>query len=107
LTGGFALGWGGLVEGFSIVLAALVIISITSIADWIKDKRFVQLQSLIKEEKVTVIRGKAGATSSISIWDLVVGDVIQLETGSRVPADCLVIESSDLHVDETAEDNKD
>jgi len=58
---------------------------------------------LIKEEKVTVIRGKKGATSSISVWDLVVGDVILLDTGARVPADCIVIESSDLQVDESIE----
>jgi len=96
LSGGIFLGFAGLVEGFSIVLAALLIISITSLADWIKDKQFVALQSLIKEEEVTVIRGKFGATSSISVWDLVVGDVILLDTGARVPADCLIVESSDL-----------
>jgi Ca2+-transporting ATPase len=60
---------------------------------------------LIKEETVAVIRGKQGATSSISVWDLVVGDVILLETGSRIPADCLVIESSDLVVDESTYEN--
>jgi len=43
LTGGIALGWNGLVEGVSIVIAALAIISITSAADWLKDKRFVAL----------------------------------------------------------------
>jgi len=37
---------------------------------------------------------------SVSVWDLVVGDVILLEAGSRIPADCLVIESSDAQVDE-------
>ena len=34
------------------------------------------------------------------MWNLVVGDVILLEGGARVPADCLVIESDDLEVDE-------
>ena len=37
---------------------------------------------------------------SVSVWDLVVGDVIILEAGQRIPADCLVIESSDARVDE-------
>lgn len=32
----------------------------------------------IKEEKVPVIRGKLGATQSISVWDIVVGDVVIL-----------------------------
>jgi hypothetical protein len=59
---GFAMGLGGLVEGVSIIIAAIILIAITSMADWLKDKRFVGLQSLIKEETVAVIRGKFGAT---------------------------------------------
>ena len=59
---GFALGLGGLVEGVSIIIAAMILIAITSIADWVKDKRFVSLQGLIKDETVAVIRGKFGAT---------------------------------------------
>jgi Ca2+-transporting ATPase len=31
----------------------------------------------------------------------VVGDIILLETGSRIPADCILIESQDFSVDET------
>lgn len=56
------------------------------------------LQGAILEENVTVIRGKLGSTFTSSVWNLVVGDVILLETGSRVPADCLILESIDLKV---------
>lgn len=73
---------------------------IITYTDLIKDKRFVSLQSLIKEETIPVIRGKFGATQSRSVWDLVVGDVIILSAGDRVPADCLVLESSSLMVEE-------
>jgi magnesium-transporting ATPase (P-type) len=69
-------------EVISILLAALGLISVTAVADWIKDNRFVNLQSLIKEDNVTVIRGKSGACSTISIWELVVGDIILLNTGA-------------------------
>lgn len=55
---------------------------------------------MIKEGTIPVIRGKFGATRSISIWELVVGDVILLSTGDRVPADCLILESSDLQVEQ-------
>tara|TARA_B110000285_G_C15120297_1_gene616700 strand:- start:1161 stop:1835 length:675 start_codon:yes stop_codon:yes gene_type:complete len=41
------------------------------------------------------------------VWNLVVGDVILLEGGARVPADCLVIESDDLEVDEDETRNDD
>lgn len=75
-------------------------ILITTYADLVKDKRFVALQSIIREGTIPVIRGKFGATHSRSIWDLVVGDVIHLLAGDRIPADCLVLESSDLQVEE-------
>jgi magnesium-transporting ATPase (P-type) len=53
---------------------------------------------LIKDESIPVIRGKQGSSQSVSVWNLVVGDVILLETGARVPADCLLIEGADLRV---------
>ena len=103
---GFAMGLGGLVEGVSIIIAAVILIAITSLADWLKDKRFVGLQSLIKEETVAVIRGKFGATQSVSVWDLVVGDVVLLETGANIPCDCLVLEAYDLEVSEKIDGNE-
>jgi P-type E1-E2 ATPase len=83
-------------EGISIIIAGLLMILILTYSDLMKDKRFVSLQSLIKEGSIPVIRGKFGSTHSRSIWDLVVGDVILLSAGDRIPADCLVLESSDF-----------
>lgn len=59
------------------------------------------LQSLFKDEEIAVIRGKYGATQSVNIFKLVVGDIILLEQGARVPADCLLIEGQDISVDES------
>lgn len=53
------LGW---VEGFSIYLAILIVVMISSANDWMKDKQFVRLQSTVKDENIAVIRGKYGAT---------------------------------------------
>jgi Ca2+-transporting ATPase len=38
---------------------------------------------------------------SIPIRDLVVGDIIQISQGDRVPADCIVIQELNLIVDES------
>lgn len=95
---GAAWGWA---KGFSIYIAILVIVSISSLNDWIKDKNFVRLQSKVKNENIAVIRGKQGTTQSVNIYKLMVGDVILLETGCRVPADCILVESTDLTVDES------
>ena len=54
----------------------------------------------VKDENVAVIRGKYGLTQSVNVYNLVVGDVIILETGMRVPADCVLIEGIDVAVDE-------
>ena len=99
ITGGIEKqAWVGTVEGFGLFLFIVVVNLIITSFDYIKDSRFLKLQEFLKRERISVIRGKAFQTRSISVWKLVVGDVIMLETGSRVPADCLVIESTNLEV---------
>ena len=71
----------GWIEGVAIFVAIFIIVAITSGNDWVKDKQFVRLMSLVKDENIAVIRGKYGATQSVNIYELVVGDVIILETG--------------------------
>lgn len=39
---------------------------------------------------------------TISTDDLVVGDIVIIETGKAVPADCVVFESNDLSCNESA-----
>lgn len=37
---------------------------------------------------------------TLNVWRLVVGDIVQLQPGDKVPADCLVVSSVNLHVKE-------
>lgn len=46
-------------------------------------------------------RGAHGTTLQIKVRDLVVGDIIALDQGDRVPADCIILEEMNLKVDET------
>ena len=92
-----ANGW---VEGVFILVALCIQILITAWNDHSKDKKFVELQSMNREENVPVLRGKKGSMQTVSVWNLVVGDIIQLQPGDKVPADCLVIKSVNLHVNE-------
>ena len=48
----------------------------------------------------TVIRD--GSTQQVPASQLVLGDVVVLEAGSRVPADCRIIQSADLRADESS-----
>ena len=98
----------GWVEGVFILIALFIQVLITAWSDYNKDTKFVMLQSMNRDESLPVLRGKRGSTQTISIWDLVVGDVIQLQPGDKIPADCLVLDSANLHVKEiTRYDNSD
>lgn len=88
----------GTLEGLGLLLFICMIMAIIATVDYFKDNRFIQLLQLLKSENMSVIRGKAFQTRSISVWDLVVGDVVLLEAGSRVPADCLIMEQENLRI---------
>jgi hypothetical protein len=52
------LGW---LKGVCLLLALVLLIVVTSLVDWVKDKQFVALQSLGKDETIPVFRGKKGS----------------------------------------------
>lgn len=54
----------------------------------------------ILNEEVNVIRGYSGLSMSCKVVDLVVGDIIIVETGMRIPADCILVSGQDITVDE-------
>lgn len=49
---------------------------------------------------VTVYRGAYGTVTSIPIRELVVGDVVDINQGDRVPADCVLLEEMNITVDQ-------
>jgi len=53
-------------------------------------------------EKVAVFRGGEGLTQTVDVPELVVGDVIRIEQGMKMPADCLLLEGIDISCDESA-----
>lgn len=108
LTGTIRYGWDGTVEGFSIYAGIILIVSFTAVNDYYKDKNMVKLVSDVKRDRIGVIRGKRGVTQTISIYKLVVGDIILIEPGCMVPADCVLIDGEGIETNETrcAEDRQ-
>ena len=45
-------------EGIAIIFTTFILILVTAAADYIKDKKFIELQSILKDEDIPVIRGK-------------------------------------------------
>ena len=49
-------------------------------------------------EQASVIRDGSGAMKTISATELVIGDIIRLKSGDKIPADCRVISNQGMKV---------
>lgn len=63
------------------------------------DKEFSILNQVNDEEEVEVIRN--GNTTTVAKKDIVVGDIVIINTGAEIPADGRLLEATSLHVDES------
>ncbi|KAL8505286.1 hypothetical protein ACS0TY_016499 [Phlomoides rotata] len=96
-TEGIKEGW---YDGGSIALAVMIVIIFTAVSDY---KQSLQFQNLNEEKQniqIEVIRD--GRRIKISIFEIVVGDVLPLKIGDQVPADGLVITGHSLSIDESS-----
>uniref|UniRef100_A0A0N4Z4H1 Calcium-transporting ATPase n=1 Tax=Parastrongyloides trichosuri TaxID=131310 RepID=A0A0N4Z4H1_PARTI len=91
----------GWIEGAAILISVIVVVLVTAINDYSKEKQFRGLQAKIEtEHKFFVIRN--GTSKEVYINDLVVGDIAQIKYGDLLPADGVLIQSSDLKIDESS-----
>jgi magnesium-transporting ATPase (P-type) len=82
------IGW---IEGTAIFIAVLIVALVTSGNNYQKELQFRKLNEAKNEKPVKVIRG--GRELEISIYDLLVGDLVKLDTGDGIPADGLLVQS--------------
>ncbi|KAI3668106.1 hypothetical protein L6452_43181 [Arctium lappa] len=90
-------------DGGSIFVDVLII-ALSALAKFIQARQFHQLSKKInKIIRIDVLRDR-GRRQKISIFDVVVGDVVVLNIGDRIPADGLFIDGHDhsLLVDESS-----
>ena len=73
---GIKEGW---LEGISILIAVVIISGVTSGNDYMKEKQFRKLNEVATRKNVNVIR--KGETINMNVYDLLVGDIVQVETG--------------------------
>ncbi|XP_061338999.1 calcium-transporting ATPase 4, plasma membrane-type-like isoform X3 [Gastrolobium bilobum] len=94
-------GWPkGTYDGVGIILSIFLVVIVTAVSDY---KQSLQFRDLDKEKKkifVQVIRD--GKRQKISIYDIVVGDIVHLSTGDQVPADGIYISGYFLLIDESS-----
>lgn len=77
------------VEGVAIIAAVVIVVVVSAANDYQKERQFARLNAKKEDREVVVVRG--GKKRMVSIYDLVVGDVIGLETGDVVPVDLVLI----------------
>lgn len=88
------------VEGVAIVVAILVVTFVGALNDYQKERQFVKLNKKKEERMVKVIR--SGKSQEISVYDILVGDVVHLEPGDLVPVDGIFIDGHNLRCDESS-----
>lgn len=74
---------------------------LAAICDYIKESQLLGLKDEINNQTVTVFRGTHGTAISVPIRDMVVGDIVQINPGDRVPADCIILDEINLVVDQS------
>ncbi|CAL9227380.1 unnamed protein product [Arabidopsis halleri] len=96
-TEGIKKGW---YDGISIAFAVLLVIVVTATSDYRQSLQFQNLNEEKRNIRLEVTRD--GRRVEISIYDIVVGDVIPLNIGDQVPADGVLVAGHSLAVDESS-----
>ena len=87
-------------EGTSILVAVMIIVTVTSGNNWVKEQQFKKLNAVASQKNVNVLRN--GEWINISVYDMLVGDIQQVETGEILSVDGILVEGHDLVADESA-----
>ncbi|KAJ4971823.1 hypothetical protein NE237_004922 [Protea cynaroides] len=94
-------GWPkGMYDGLGIILSIFLVVMVTAISDY---KQSLQFRDLDREKKKIFVQvTRNGCRQKVSIYDLVVGDIVHLSIGDQVPADGIFISGYSLEIDESS-----
>ena len=98
----FATGLSLFLGNFNDAIIIFIIIFISTILGFLQERRASNIIKKLLEMvqlKTSVIRN--GNRLSISTTQIVPGDLVVLNAGSGIPADCIIVESKDLFVNES------
>ena len=83
-----------------IIIAIVVLNAIMGVVQEAKAEKSIEALQEMTPPKAKVTRD--GVTNEINAEDLVPGDIVTLEAGNYVPADCRMIESFNLKIEESS-----
>ncbi|CAI9777250.1 unnamed protein product [Fraxinus pennsylvanica] len=90
----------GWYDGGSIFVAVFLVISISAISNFRQSRQFDELLKVSDNILIEVVRN--GRRQKISIFDIVVGDIVCLKIGDEVLAYGLFLDGHSLQVDESS-----
>ncbi|XP_050228034.1 calcium-transporting ATPase 9, plasma membrane-type-like isoform X4 [Mercurialis annua] len=90
----------GWYDGASIAFAVMLVIVVTAVSDYRQSLQFQNLNEEKQNIQLEVMRG--GRVLKISIFEIVVGDIVPLKIGDQVPADGILITGHSLAIDESS-----
>ncbi|KAJ3702857.1 hypothetical protein LUZ61_006562 [Rhynchospora tenuis] len=94
-------GWPkGAHDGLGIVASILLVVFVTATSDYRQSLQFKDLDKEKKKISIQVTRG--GYRQKLSIYELLVGDIVHLAIGDQVPADGLFIDGFSVLIDESS-----
>lgn len=97
ITEGWEEGW---YDGAGIGFSILLVVFVTATSDYQQSLQFRDLESEKKKVFVEVVRN--ARRQKVLIFELLVGDIVNLSTGDQVPADGLYISGCSLSIDESS-----
>jgi len=89
-----------LMEALTIYSGLFLASVIAAICDYVKERQFLVIKDEINNQKVIVYRGQYGQNQYLS-REIVVGDIIDIQEGDIVPADMILVDGLNIHVDES------
>ncbi|KAF2298471.1 hypothetical protein GH714_023697 [Hevea brasiliensis] len=90
----------GWYDGGSIIVAIFLVVVISAVSNFKQSRQFLKLSDESSDIRVQAVRD--GRQQNISIFDVVVGDLVSLKIGDQIPADGLFSEGYSLKVDESS-----
>ena len=88
------------IEGGAIMAAVVIVSGVGSVNNWLQEGQFASLTAMKADRSVQVVRD--GREQTVSVFDVVVGDVFIVKAGELLPCDGLLLRGSGLKCDESA-----
>lgn len=93
---GWARGW---IEGVSIMIAIVIILTVNTAQNYMRELQFQELQN--KQDVTSARVTRDGRIQTVDAEELCVGDLVWIPSGDSIPADCVAVKSQQFAANES------